>query len=91
MPNIDEKPPIEISLSAKRNGDTLGHDHLDNVTVYAGQVTIVVDKEKLIITLGKQVPIYGMYHAMGHVKDTTLTDTTIIDSSGRVIKIFDIE
>ena len=77
---------MEINLTAVRNGDRLGHDHLDSIHISAGGYTIDVNDAAIVLTLPDR--INSSYSGIYANKPTYLRHELIIDSMGRVTQIF---
>jgi len=82
-----EEEPVKrnIVFSGKRNGDTLGHEHLDSVIMSIdGGWTILIDNYTIIINYPKVVPGYYSGLDFGTKQDITIGDDVIIDRMGRI-------
>lgn len=58
-----EKPKqkVEISLTAVRNGDRLGHDHLDSVSITVGAWRVSINEDEITVQLPFLIYDYGSY------------------------------
>lgn len=81
----DEKP-VEISFSSVRNGDRLGHDHLDSAEISVGGYSITINKDVIAIRLPIIVDRYPS--SMGRHRDMVIKEHTVIDSMGYMTKLF---
>ena len=81
----EEPKEIEISLMAVRNGDHLGHEHLDSLNIYVGGYTITIDKENICIKLPVYVSVYP-----GALKQQEINEKLVVNSMGHLTRIFKI-
>lgn len=78
--------PVEISFSSVRNGDRLGHDHLDSAEISVGGYSITINKDVIAIRLPIIVDRYG--GGMRSRDPLIIKEHTVIDSMGYMTKLF---
>lgn len=83
MPEPEKK--FEISFSSIRNGDRLGHDHLDSVDISTNGYRVTVNEEGIFISLPIMV---SSLSSMYRERDRQINEALIFQSYGQVIKAF---
>lgn len=81
-----EKKKTEISLMANRNGDKMGHEHLDDVIINIKGYTVIVNPLGIAIRFPIRVG------RSTYASEPTIIDESLhIDSYGYMSKLFRLE